>query len=140
MSNLTVDRLTTLRDFLKTLGTDQLDMDRWMHQCGTVACALGWACTIPEFKAAGLYIEEVHPGKFLPVFEPGNIRSGERYSGYDAAKAFFELEREEVWRLFNPDRYVGGSQEEDDGTALIVTVSQVIERLDFYIAKYAEAA
>lgn len=29
-----------------------------LHACGTTACALGWAMTVPSFRRAGLRIEE----------------------------------------------------------------------------------
>lgn len=62
-------RLLKLADFLEKLHADkkrrkQFDYTNWVNRalwkgkadlsCGTTACALGWATTIPEFRKAGL--------------------------------------------------------------------------------------
>lgn len=57
------DRLLLLADFLDKLPSERFDYTRWISSgwkgnpdlsCGSVACALGWATTIPELRAAGL--------------------------------------------------------------------------------------
>jgi hypothetical protein len=67
----TYKRLMKLADFLDTVPPKHFDMEDYTrglwtddgefsakrltnHECGTSACALGWAATIPEFKKAGL--------------------------------------------------------------------------------------
>jgi hypothetical protein len=50
------ERLLRLADFLVGLSPERFDLAYWYREkpCGTVACAIGWATTIPEFQAAGL--------------------------------------------------------------------------------------
>lgn len=59
LSKLAVRRLTKLADFMDSLPADRahgFDMRTFREQtkCGTVACALGWATTIPSFRRAGM--------------------------------------------------------------------------------------
>jgi hypothetical protein len=58
--------------------------------CGTTACALGWAATIPEFRRAGLRMEwyEVY-GSYEARFDS------------DKAAQFFGLDGNQFWSLFN---------------------------------------
>lgn len=49
-----------------------------LHTCGTTACALGWAATMPYFKRLGLYLnysEEVQ-GDEIAVFDMDNCEIG----------------------------------------------------------------
>lgn len=57
------ERLLLLADFLEKLPEERFDYVSWVGHnwrgkqdlsCQTTACALGWAATIPEFRAAGL--------------------------------------------------------------------------------------
>ena len=73
MKTLYKDRLIKLGDFLASVPDDKFDLENWRNNgeegmdsdysvddedlktgCGTTGCAVGWACTIPEFKEAGL--------------------------------------------------------------------------------------
>jgi hypothetical protein len=55
--------------------------------CGTAACAVGWACAYPPFKAQGLSFDRA-----WPTFE--------HRAGWDAVMAFFELRVHQAERLF----------------------------------------
>lgn len=79
LSKQTIRRLTVLCDFMEKLppeAKEHFDMSDYfftnhvpgegfsgrvktseLYQCGTQACALGWAATVPSFKRAGLYID-----------------------------------------------------------------------------------
>lgn len=81
LSKLAVRRLNVLADFMDALppaSRKHFDMDDflthegtgthpWMakdklnlddlHTCGTSACAFGYACVVPSFRKAGLYID-----------------------------------------------------------------------------------
>lgn len=48
------DRLQRLAHILNDLTPGQVELDNWQSRCGTTACALGWACTDPEFIREGL--------------------------------------------------------------------------------------
>lgn len=62
-------------------------------ECGTTACALGWACAYPEFKAAGLKFS-THLG--YPVFKGG----GQYRYYHEAGAAFFGLTQKQSVDLF----------------------------------------
>ena len=59
-TKLETERLLTLAAFLDSLKPKQFNIGTWREDedCGTVACAVGWATTIPEFQAAGLSWDE----------------------------------------------------------------------------------
>lgn len=71
LSKLAVCRLTKLADYMETVPRKHFNMRKWFgHErthslegrlnatkatyCGSVACAFGWAATIPAFQKAGL--------------------------------------------------------------------------------------
>ena len=107
------DLLRTLLAFVETVPEDQLNMNlilaesslgagRGTIDCGTVGCAIGWATTMPEFRALGL------EWKIGAIF----LR-GKRTTFDDAAARIFGLpfDGSASW-LFSPIRndeyYVGG--------------------------------
>ena len=105
-------RLETLLAHLKTVPVRAFDIRGW--KCGTAACAIGHAGSIPELNLAG----------FTCGFDPHY----QDHTSWDAVKAFFDLERDEVsYHLFNGLAYPDG-----DAT----TLPQVIDRL----SKFLEAA
>src|SRR5688572_29906761 len=79
LSKLAVRRLTKLADYMEKLpksAAKHFDMGAWfshrgdhdhaigrwverdtLNYCGTTACALGWAATVPAFRRAGLVVE-----------------------------------------------------------------------------------
>ena len=61
------------------------------HECGTAACAMGWATAYPEFIAMGLHKDI--DGE--PIF------NGLRH--YDAAASFFGIDDTQSYRLFSPN-------------------------------------
>jgi hypothetical protein len=78
--------------------------------CGTVCCAVGWACLIPVFNDQGFfnvipYVEHISPA----------YRSGDRiFYGWDAIQEFFDINHETADRLFLESSY------DHDATALDV--------------------
>jgi hypothetical protein len=92
-------RLLTLAKFLRTVPKKRFNMGYWAagkfcgkvneakhNQCGTAACAMGWACTIPAFRRAGLKLKEsLYDDDFaMPVYK-GKTE-------FDAAIKFFGLQ------------------------------------------------
>lgn len=65
--------------------------------CGTEACAVGWACTIPSFRKAGLKLVGITDELIQPIFKHSN--------GMTAAADFFGMTYEEANELFHPDGY-----------------------------------
>jgi hypothetical protein len=86
---MNTERLLKLADFLDTVPAEQFDLSSW--KCSTTACAVGWACTIPEFQDEGLRSANMaHAG--LPLFD--------NKSGWDAVNAFFAVTDEQADHLF----------------------------------------
>lgn len=114
------DLLRTLLAFVETVPEDQLNMNLILAKsslgagrgtidcgtidCGTIGCAIGWASTMPEFRALG-FEWKAKGGLFL---------RGKRTTFDDAAAAIFGLpfDGSASW-LFSPIRnyeyYVGVS-------------------------------
>lgn len=90
-------RLKVLSKHLRE-NVSTLDMSRWADECGTASCAMGHACTIPEFKAAGLHLMEGYGVTIFPAFDGAH--------SYYAAQRFFNLSREDALHLFDPYCYV----------------------------------
>lgn len=94
-------RLLKLAEFLENeVPRKRFDMGQWgghsgfhENKCGSAACALGWATTIPAFRRAGLIFSE----RGIPTFE------GEW--GEDAGARFFNLPRGQATTLFMPGSY-----------------------------------
>lgn len=94
------ERLLTLAKFLR----EQVDPkhfcinsfcdfrnNKTIKECGSTACALGWATQIPAFRATGF--KQVSAHDFMPKFVS-------QY-GFNAARVFFQLSPEDVIYLFS---------------------------------------
>ena len=100
------ERLKVLADFLAKVPVNHFDLNSWIcrssitqeeliqHKCGTSACAVGWACTIPEFMEQGLSMH--HSGQ--PTFKGTH--------SWDAAEGFFGLLYDEAIALFSSESYM----------------------------------
>lgn len=94
------DRLTRLADYLENevakMPPERWDMWAWgeERECGTVGCAMGHACSIPEFREAGL---RLYHG--IPLFGfPSR-------SGVDAAVELFDISASAANHIFIPSKY-----------------------------------
>lgn len=65
-----------------------------LHNCGTAACAFGWALCMPEVKQTGLTLKKGWP--YFP-------REGTK--GYEAIGDAFEISPKDAMFLFHGDRY-----------------------------------
>jgi hypothetical protein len=98
-------RLLKLAAFLETLPRRKFDYMTWSSSiapgeytkdlCGTTGCAMGWACTMPEFRRLGLRMHFGIPS-FPSKFEGGWAR------GNDAADELFGLSGDEAYKVFHP--------------------------------------
>ncbi len=113
-------RLEVLSKFLRTVPVEEFDIETWRSPCGTTACAVGWACTIPEFKEAGLLLRADDDGLFEPVFLTPN---GELID-WIAVENFFDITRWAALSLFHYDAYA-----EFD-----LTPSDVADKIDTLLA------
>jgi hypothetical protein len=124
------DRLDLLADFLRDeVPEDHFDLGTWrygcenekallLHQCGAVACAVGWACTMPRFKEAGLHTNWTGS----PVYGG--------YLGWNAVQAFFGLEQREAYALFSTDNYGEGASPLDVAQRIQLFLKNPDEALD----------
>lgn len=112
---MNTDRLLKLADFLDTVPVKKFDLSHWIgwdeldfetrpptlddleHNCHTTACAIGWACTIPEFQDAGLVLDDGEP------FFDGHWDT-------QAAANFFDIEYLEASHLFYSSAYRGNNR------------------------------
>ncbi len=119
MHKLHADRLLALAVFLSTLPTPRLYLGSWRGRSwnpgrlnilpvtdeelavdrSTCADALGWACTIADFKREGLRWDEV-----MPVYKT-KTEPPKTYKGINAAMAFFNLKQEDYDTLFTNKGY-----------------------------------
>lgn len=96
------ERLLRLADFLDNeVPIAHFDMSSWfdvggrprhlakLGECGTSACAFGWATQIPEFQEQGLRLSSLNGVTFNQL------------DGYDAAEAFFDIKRAASAYLFS---------------------------------------
>ena len=121
------DRLLKLADFLDALPPKRFHYNHWVgddwggaadFSCGTTACALGWATTMPEFRELGLRMGRCGctPNCKVPSVQLGNL------SDLGAAQDLFGLENEEARFLFIPKRALDGIVGPDeDASALEVS-------------------
>lgn len=117
-------RLLKLADFLETVPRKRFDMQTWVGDewkgkedlsCGTSACAMGWATTIPSFRKLGLRLQRSYVWGHSPAY-------GSRY-GLDAAQKFFEIDLQTATLLFAP------AKEYKDGSISKITPKQVAKRI-----------
>lgn len=117
-------RLKTLADFLRTVHNHKFDLANWrksergsawvadeslQHGCGTTACAIGWACSIPEFKEEGLGYYCNIPS-FVPRFsidEARKVYGAYEMEGWDAVTGFFGIDQVTAMDLFMASSYEG---------------------------------
>ena len=104
-----INRLEKLYKFLGTVKPKKFNFGSWaisesgiadVNVCGTTACALGWAGTIPEFRKRGLKLvwwENIY-GEL-----EAEVRLDDHRNGEHAGAAFFGLTHYEACYLFIPD-------------------------------------
>jgi hypothetical protein len=105
------ERLRLLHDQLLTDTNHFLDMNQWMNAtdeeilnsyCGTVCCAFGFACTIPELQKEGLYLREQYcTREGVKSLSPRYFH----YADFTAARVFFQLSQSKVSYIFKQETY-----------------------------------
>lgn len=116
---MNTERLIELHRMLSEVPEEYFDMgifgtrDFQNLECGSAACALGWAAVHPPFVEQGLrYIDEV------PVY--GDFRN------YYAGGVFFGLTRQQCMDLFNPSRYDVEDEETIKPTDVMARIRDLI--------------
>lgn len=101
-------RLRKLTDLLDTVPDERFDYVRWVGSnwqgksdlsCGTTACALGWATTIPAFRKLGLRL--LFDG-FEGVHNIVNINKPDECDTFKVASDLFRISYEDSVSLFAP--------------------------------------
>lgn len=116
------DRLLMLANVLDNVTPEKFDLGCWRKQseCGTTACAVGWAMVTPAFNKLGLtsysydYEEGIHLQ--IPVY-------GEE-EGFNAVMSFFDITRDVAVYLFTYEFY-----DKDYINRQSVTPAMVAERI-----------
>ena len=121
-----LDRLIKWRDFMKTVKPSKFDFSDWgttrtgangePNVCGTTACGLGWAGSMPAFRKRGLRLEfnkEDYGDE--DIYVSGDVvlldKDGNSLYGEEAGAEFFGLEESEAYHLFIPGFGCGGESE-----------------------------
>lgn len=115
MKNVYKNRLLLLASFLEQLPDEKFDFRSWVSTnwdgkseigCGTTACALGWATTLPQLADAGLMLVKT-PGSsgIGMVCLRNSVDMVDDHSPFLASKEVFNLSREEHKLLFTPSFY-----------------------------------
>lgn len=93
-------RLLKLAALLRTLPRKRFDYNVWVGgswkgaadlSCGTTACALGWATTMPSLRRLGLHLTR-----------GGSIALGGRVGAFEAARDLFAITDDDAMSLFTP--------------------------------------
>ena len=127
---MNVERLKELTKLLSTIPETNFDLDAWsggenligveqqnLIECGTVCCAVGWACSHPPFIEQGL-----HWGKYdYPKYQDS--------IAWDAVEAFFEIPLEIAEYLFLTDSYNIANIKPQD---VIERINDIIEDTELY--------
>lgn len=120
LSKVTKRRLTKLIEFMETLPKEaeqHFDMGDWVRHrgaghdhglqegvevkkchleaCGTTACALGWAATMPYFRRAGLKL------LYHPYFSDIEFKGVGVFADDTRRAGFLDLDREQSRALFS---------------------------------------
>lgn len=92
-----------------------MNLTRNAIDCGFAACAVGWACSIPEFQEAGLKLVRDDDSAY-PVYEDNH--------SFDAVYRFFDVDWTTSNALFGASAYGQGDQ--------VVNPSEVATRIRGY--------
>lgn len=112
---MNTERLLKLADYMETLPDGRVDMSLWRdlpdeltdrikdgeeislsgQECGTVACVLGHACTIPEFIKDGLEMRIRRSEGMIDIEITYSV-----YSYWSAASVFFDIPFDHATYLF----------------------------------------
>lgn len=98
-------RLLTLAKFLdERVPATRFNLVCWVRdqgfkqrECGTAACACGWATTIREFRKDGLSLMHNEPAL--------KLKGGMILDGWEAITTFFEITHTQAERLFSYTAY-----------------------------------
>jgi hypothetical protein len=103
------ERLQHLITVLQGVPAEQFTLSTWRENrdCGTVACAIGWACLDPVFIEQGLTLvyEQSQYGGNAAAFQPRLAGTEDWLTGFDVASQFFDITLQESLNLFSSGSY-----------------------------------
>lgn len=129
---MNVERLRELANLLTTIPETNFNLNSWVASggsnvlnvdkqslidCGTVCCAVGWACSHPPFIEQGLHWDESD----YPTYEESN--------SWSAVEAFFDIPEEVAIYLFLDASYNIANIKPQD---VIDRINDIIEDRDLY--------
>ncbi len=100
---MNIERLQHLITVLENVPAERFDLAEW--QCGTTACAVGWAALDPVFNKQGLRLTEGPYGNPRPEYEND--------VNWPAVVGFFDLGYEDTIELFADYSYPEGATAQD---------------------------
>lgn len=71
-----------------------------MKNCGTTACALGWAATIPSFQSLGLELVVITSSTYFRFAKTSFKLNGQSYNPFIIAQKFFDLDENQALLIF----------------------------------------
>lgn len=113
-------------------GTSSLGLttETALADCGTTACAVGWACLDPKMQSEGLsytlqsgYFDDI---VIIPTFD------GE--TGWDAVESFFGLTCSLCEQLFLEDSY--SETYDEDADNYVISTEDVMKRIAIVIENH----
>lgn len=136
-----VRRLMAVVDLLRRLPPWRFNFETWVGRgwggaadlsCGTTACALGWATTVPELATAGLCLKQADNGQGYVDLALGDQRAETGFTDVPllAAMAVFGIDMTEAQYLFvaEYDSPIDDLEPSPPETAAAVEVADHIER------------
>lgn len=131
------NRLKKLADLLRTVPDERFNYRHWVGKnwggkadlsCGTTACALGWATTIPSLRKVGLRLERTTNSYGDVSSWPTviNINNRDEIAPFAVGAEVFYISFEDSEKLFAPD----ATKDEWDATG-----SEVADKIENYIAQ-----
>lgn len=142
-------RLLKLATFLEKLPSKDFNYSHWigsnrrsnepMHPgCGTTACALGWAASMPEFRRLGLRIIPYN-AQFNDSYKLIGIPlpDGNRLETYAAAQKIFHVDHDQAQFLFRPGAAIYGLGDFDrfDAPGSDATPKQVAKHIRQFVKR-----
>jgi hypothetical protein len=97
MTKRTKRLLPMIADAVDAAPEKEFSMATW--DCGTTACAIGWACRDPEFcEASGLKLKKIF-NRLYPVVGITQM------TDFDAVAQALGMSEQETYFLFDPSQY-----------------------------------
>ena len=141
---MNTDRLLKLAAHLRTVPPDSFNLSQWVapahngmdkdqvvnsivHSCGTVACAVGHACCMPEFNKQGLQFGP-RGAAIEPMYIDPNDPDRWPHTSWRAVRMFFGLDEESGYHLFGDWRY--------EETRSRTAAAQVADRIEQYVKEH----